>query len=104
MTISCDSVNTIDEDDFGEGNRCDFFFFPPLPAIFGGAPGCTIERMASDIDLSAGGVSDGTESIDEVGARVFEHVRRVADGEVLAKAEENGHREFQVWGERAISL
>src|SRR5215216_3128055 len=32
------------------------------------------ERMSRDIDLSAGGVLDGTETIEEVGARVFEHV------------------------------
>jgi altronate hydrolase len=62
------------------------------------------ERMARDIDLSAGGVVDGTETIDEVGARVFEHVRRVASGELLARAEENQHREFQFWAERAVSL
>lgn len=62
------------------------------------------ERMSHDLDLSAGGVVDGTETIDEVGARVFEHVRRVASGEILAKAEELKHREFQFWGEQAVSL
>jgi altronate hydrolase len=62
------------------------------------------ERMSRDIDLSAGGVIDGTETIDEVGARVFEHVRRVASGETLARAEEHGHREFQFWAEQAVSL
>jgi altronate dehydratase len=62
------------------------------------------KRMAHDIDLSAGGVIDGTETIAEVGARVFAHLRRVASGEVLARAEELQHREFQCWGEQAISL
>ncbi|HJQ25638.1 MAG TPA: UxaA family hydrolase [Blastocatellia bacterium] len=62
------------------------------------------ERMSRDLDLSAGGVIDGTETIDEVGARVFEHVRQVASGEVLAKAEEHKHREFQFWAEQAVSL
>ena len=60
--------------------------------------------MSRDIDLSAGGVIDGTETIDEVGARVFEHVRRVASGEVLTKAEEHKHREFQFWAEQTVSL
>src|SRR6266581_4199644 len=45
------------------------------------------ERMKNDLDLSAGGVIDGTESIDKVGERVFEHVVKVASGEELAKAE-----------------
>jgi altronate hydrolase len=62
------------------------------------------ERMSRDLDLSAGGVIDGTETIDEVGARVFEHVRRVASGEVQAKAEIHKHREFQFWAEQTVSL
>lgn len=62
------------------------------------------ERMSRDLDLSAGGVVDGTETIDEVGARVFEHVRRVASGEVQARAEEHKHREFQFWAEQTVSL
>jgi len=64
----------------------------------------TFRRMNSDIDLSAGGVVNGTETIEECGARVFEHVRRVASGEVPALAEKHKHREFQVWGEKAIAL
>src|SRR5215211_5473073 len=47
------------------------------------------ERMNRDIDLSAGGIIDGTETIDEVGARVFEHISRIATGEILTRAEEN---------------
>ncbi len=62
------------------------------------------ERMSNDLDLSAGGVIDGTESIDEVGARVFEQMLRVAGGETLAKAEQHKHREFQFWAEQTVSL
>jgi altronate hydrolase len=62
------------------------------------------ERMRGDLDLSAGGIIDGTETIEDVGLRVFEHVRRVASGEVHACAEENKHREFQVWAEQSVSL
>ncbi|HMG76313.1 MAG TPA: UxaA family hydrolase [Pyrinomonadaceae bacterium] len=62
------------------------------------------KRMGNDLDLSAGGVIDGTETIDAVGARVFEHIVRVASGETLAKAEEHKHREFQFWAEQTVSL
>ncbi len=62
------------------------------------------ERMGRDLDLSAGGVIDGTETIDEVGARVFDEMRRVASGEVLTKAEQHKHREFQFWAEQTVSL
>jgi altronate hydrolase len=62
------------------------------------------ERMSNDLDLSAGGVIEGTETIDEVGQRVFEHICKVASGEELAKAEQHKHREFQFWAEQTVSL
>ncbi|MHB1022886.1 MAG: UxaA family hydrolase [Acidobacteriaceae bacterium] len=62
------------------------------------------ERMSSDIDLSAGSVIEGTETAEQVGQHVFEHIRRVASGEIQAKAEVHKHREFQIWAERAIAL
>jgi altronate hydrolase len=74
------------------------------PVIKLASNNAVFERMSRDLDLSAGNVIDGTETIDEVGARVFEHVRRVASGEVPAKAEEHKHREFQFWAEQTVSL
>lgn len=62
------------------------------------------ERMTNDLDLSAGGVIDGTETIDEVGKRVFDQICEVASGNVLAKAEIHKHREFQFWAEQTVSL
>jgi|GEM_PF-4499960 len=44
------------------------------------------------------------ETIDEVGACLFEHIKKVASGEVLAKAEIHKHREFQFWAEQTVSL
>lgn len=61
------------------------------------------ERMSNDLDLSAGSVIDGTETIDEVGQRVFERIVEVASGH-QAKAEEHKHREFQFWAEQTVSL
>jgi len=62
------------------------------------------ERMNHDIDISAGNIIEGTESIAEVGSRVFEHLRNVASGDVAAKAEILKHREFQFWAEQTVSL
>src|SRR5262245_32280943 len=62
------------------------------------------QRMSGDLDLSAGGVIDGVEGIDDVGARVFDYMRQVAGGEIQTKAEQVKHREFQVWAEQAVSL
>ncbi len=62
------------------------------------------EKMAQDLDISAGDVIEGTESIVEAGTRLFEHVRQVASGEIQAKAEILKHREFQFWAEQTVSL
>src|SRR5438046_4331520 len=72
------------------------------PVIKLASNSAVFERMNNDLDLSAGGVIDGKETIDEVGARVFERIVRVAGGEILARAEENKHREFQIWAEQAV--
>ncbi len=62
------------------------------------------QRMNRDIDLDAGTIIDGLETIEEVGRRVFARVHEVASGRVLARAEEHKHREFQVWAEQSVSL
>ncbi len=62
------------------------------------------QRMSRDLDLDAGTIVDGKETIAQVGARVFDHVIRTASGEVLARAEETKHREFQFWAEQSVSL
>ena len=63
----------------------------------------TWERMKNDIDLDAGTVIAGLESIEECGRRVFDHVVSVAGGEP-ALAERTKHREFQIWSECSVSL
>lgn len=62
------------------------------------------QKMSGDLDLTAGGVIDGTETIDDVASRLFDYMRRVAGGEVQTKGEQVKHREFQVWAEQAVSL
>lgn len=62
------------------------------------------QRMKQDLDLDAGTVLDGSETIEQVGRRLFEHLIEVASGRVLARAEETGHREFQIWAPDPVSL
>lgn len=62
------------------------------------------ERMSNDLDISAGNIIVGTETIEQVGTRLFEHIRQVASGEIQAKAEILKHREFQFWAEQTVSL
>jgi altronate dehydratase large subunit len=47
------------------------------------------------IDLNAGTIADGTETLAEVGARMFTEIVEVANGKLTA-AERGGHREFNL--------
>lgn len=63
----------------------------------------TYRRMESDIDINAGTILDGEETIEQVGERIFQELLKVASGKPC-KAELNGHREFQVWAVEGVSL
>ncbi len=60
-------------------------------------------RMATDMDVNAGSVIDGTADLETVGRQIFDAVLASASGK-WTKAEENGHREFTIWSEEGISL
>lgn len=47
------------------------------------------------IDLNAGTIADGVETVQEVGARIFDEIIEVANGKLTA-AERGGHREFNL--------
>ena len=63
----------------------------------------TFQRMQHDIDLDAGTIITGSETIDEVGSRVYDHIVDVAGG-TMVHAEKTKHREFQIWSECSVSL
>lgn len=60
-------------------------------------------RMAADMDINAGGVLDGSETVETVGMRIFEEILAVAGGKLCA-AERNQHREFMIWDEEGVSM
>ncbi len=55
----------------------------------------TAARMQDNIDLNAGSIVDGTETLETMGRRIFETILAVAQGEPT-KAERLGHREFSI--------
>jgi altronate hydrolase len=61
------------------------------------------ERMADDMDVNAGTILEGQETVEQVGRRIFDLMLAVASGQRTA-SERNGHREFQIWGYDRISL
>jgi altronate hydrolase len=73
----------------------------PVVKIASNTP--TFERMRGDLDINAGTILDGAETIEQVGERIFRELLAVASGKPC-KAELNGHREFQVWAVEGVSL
>ena len=55
----------------------------------------TASRMQDNIDLNAGLILDGTETLESMGRRIYEAILAVAQGETT-KAERLGHREFSI--------
>ncbi|MFO2549464.1 UxaA family hydrolase [Alicyclobacillus cycloheptanicus] len=56
----------------------------------------TYQRMQDHIDLNAGTVIDGTETVQQVGERLFQLMLNVLSGQ-QTKAERLGHREFGIY-------
>ena len=52
--------------------------------------------MEDNIDINAGSIVDGKETVEDVGQRIFDLIRRVASGE-RTKSELLGHKEFVPW-------
>jgi altronate hydrolase len=56
------------------------------------------EHMSEDMDLNAGTIMDGTESVAQVGAHIFEKIISVASGEkTKSEAQGIGDEEFAPW-------
>jgi len=56
----------------------------------------TYEMMRDNMDINAGTILEGKETIEEVGARIFKEILEVASGK-RTKSETLGHREFAIF-------
>jgi altronate hydrolase len=70
--------------------------FPSIPVIKIATNGTTYRRMRDNMDINAGVIADGEQSIQEVGREIFDMVLKVASGERTC-AERLGHKEFVPW-------
>ncbi len=70
--------------------------FPSVPVFKISSNSAIARRMADHIDLNAGTIADGSETIEQVGTGMFEALLRSASG-VKTKAEVLGHNEFVPW-------
>ena len=56
------------------------------------------EHMIDDMDINAGVIMDGTRTIEEVGAQIFDHACRVLSGEKTKSEKQGiGQEEFNIW-------
>lgn len=68
---------------------------PIAPCIKVATHSAIFVRMAGDIDLNAGAILDGGETLDSMGRRIFDEILAVASGK-LSSAEQRGNREFAI--------
>jgi altronate dehydratase large subunit len=69
---------------------------PIAPVIKISTNSAVFDRMAENIDVNAGTIIEGLESIDEVGERIFSEIGLVATGK-LTKAEILKQHDFGIW-------
>ncbi|HKX29184.1 MAG TPA: altronate dehydratase family protein [Blastocatellia bacterium] len=70
--------------------------FPVVPVIKISSNSRIAGIMEDNIDINAGTIVEGKETISEVGGKIFETLRRIASGE-RTKSELLGHKEFVPW-------
>ncbi|NEU30884.1 UxaA family hydrolase [bacterium LRH843] len=69
---------------------------PIAPTIKISTNSTLFDKMSENIDLNAGTIIEGKESIESVGSRIFEEIRKVSSGK-LTKAEILKQHDFGIW-------
>ncbi len=79
-------------------DRGSAFGCKPAPSIKLAGSTSLYERMPDDMDINTGTIVDGSETVEEVGRRIFERIIEVASGE-HSKSEQMGYgeEEFCPW-------
>jgi altronate hydrolase len=70
--------------------------FPTIPVLKIASNDHTYRRMRDNMDINAGSIAEGEETIEDVGREILEALLRVASGERTC-AERLGHKEFVPW-------
>ncbi|MFV0276579.1 MAG: UxaA family hydrolase [Parahaliea sp.] len=79
-------------------DRGSAFGCKPAPSIKLAGSSSLYQRMPDDMDINAGTILDGTESVEEVGRKIFERIIAVASGErSRSEAMGYGEEEFCPW-------
>jgi altronate hydrolase len=78
--------------------RGSVFGCKPAPSIKLATNSSLYQRMAEDMDVNCGTILDGSETVEQCGARIFDLILRVASGErTKSEAFDFGAAEFAPW-------
>jgi altronate hydrolase len=78
--------------------RGSVFALTPVPCVRIASHTALYRRMEGDLDLDAGTILDGTETVEEAGRRIFEKILAVAGGErTKGELAGVGGEEFSPW-------
>ena len=113
LNLLCTPGNDVESTTGLAGSGCNLIVFttglgtptgnPVAPVLKLSSNTALYHKMKDIIDIDAGTVITGEDTIATMGEKILEHVIKVASGEVEAKSVINGHNDFIPW-KRGISL
>jgi len=113
LNLLCTPGNDVESTTGLAGSGCNIIVFttglgtptgnPIAPVLKLSSNTSLFEKMNDIIDINAGTVITGEDTIQSMGEKVLDHIIKVASGDTPAKAVVKGHNDFIPW-KRGISL
>lgn len=113
LNLLCTPGNDVESTTGLAGSGCNIIVFttglgtptgnPIAPVLKLSSNTTLFEKMNDIIDINAGTVISGEDTIESMGEKILDHIIKVASGEVISKAESKGHNDFIPW-KRGVSL
>ena len=113
LNLVCTPGNDVESTTGLAGSGCNIIIFttglgtptgnPISPVLKISSNTNLFERMNDIIDLDAGTVINGKDTITTMGEKILNYIIKVASGEIVVKATKNGYNDFIAW-KRGISL
>ena len=113
LNLLCTPGNDVESTTGLAGSGCNIIVFttglgtptgnPIAPVLKMSSNTHLYEKMNDIIDINAGTVISGEDTIESMGEKILEHIIKVASGEIAAKADLKGQNDFIPW-KRGISL
>ncbi|MDO7135881.1 UxaA family hydrolase [Algibacter lectus] len=113
LNLLCTPGNDVESTTGLVGSGCNVVVFttglgtptgnPVAPVLKMSSNTSLYERMSDIIDINAGTVITGEDTIQTMGEKILDHIIKVASGEVASKAVLHGNNDFIPW-KRGVSL